>query len=59
MSLGSFGSKDSDCHGGRSDRAGIWICWCTGHSMRMLTTFRSEAHGVAELVTIQRGVAYG
>ena len=27
--------------------------------MRMLTTLRGEAHGEAELVTVQRGVAYG
>ena len=55
----SFASKDCDRQGGRPDRAGIWICGCTGHSMRMLTTLRGEAHGEAELVTIQRGAACG
>ena len=49
-------ARKTDCQGGRPDRAGIWICWCTGHSVRMLTTLRDEAHGEAELVTIQRGV---
>ena len=39
--------------------AGIWICWCTGHSMCMLPMLRGEAHGEAALVTVQRGVAYG
>ena len=34
---GVWARKDCDRQGGRSDRAGIWIRWCTGHSMCMLT----------------------
>ena len=55
-SLGSFGSKDCDRQGGRPESAGIWIC-APGTACAMLTTLRGEAHGEAELGTIQRGGA--
>ena len=39
---------------GDGEKKRIWICGCTGHSMRMLTTLSGDAHGDAELVTVLR-----